>query len=168
MEVRRELDIQAGTENLRNLFEDIIENQTVQTRARYLAQWGAADDELANRAFDSFAPARVAGSPNDDYIDPTVVQADLNRLVADAERLLVFAERTRAHRTPDQNIDRTITLRNLHAAIADTRESVDKYCELLTLGVVVDWEPTPPYDTMAPFGRPWVTDAAGVRRAMDG
>ena len=38
MLVRRELDVHAGTENLRNLPEDIIEHPGVLTRARYLAQ----------------------------------------------------------------------------------------------------------------------------------
>lgn len=167
MVVRRELDVQAGTENLRNLLEDIIGNPTVLTRARYLAQWGPADAVRANRAFDSFVPARTPGLPSDDYIDPAVVNADLDKLVADVERLRVFAERTRAHRTPEQNIDNTVTFRDLHTAISDIREVVGKYYALLTLKVVRDWEPTPQYNTMEAFERPWVTDAAGVRRAMD-
>jgi hypothetical protein len=40
MLLRRELDQQAGTENLRNLLEDIIGHPGVLTRARYCAAWG--------------------------------------------------------------------------------------------------------------------------------
>ncbi|MBF8301299.1 MAG: hypothetical protein HW394_1669, partial [Acidobacteria bacterium] len=79
MVIRRELDVQDGTENLRNLLDDIIEHPEVLTRDRYLRQWKRKDDFLANRAFDSFHPAKVADSPGDDYIAPDVVTADLDR-----------------------------------------------------------------------------------------
>ncbi len=167
MLVRRELDVQAGTENLRNLLEDILENPAVLTRARYLAQWGHSDADRASEVFDSFAPTKIAGNANADFIDPSMVRKDLDQVIADAERLRVFAERTRAHRTPQRNIDNTITFRDLHTAIADTRDAVGKYYALLTLKMTVGWEPTPQYSTIAPFERAWVTNAAGVRRAME-
>ncbi len=59
MLIRRELDVQAGTENLRNLLEDIIDHPYVLTRARYVGRWQPGDLDIANRAFDSFGPIRV-------------------------------------------------------------------------------------------------------------
>jgi hypothetical protein len=168
MVVRRELDIQAGTENLRNLLEDIIEHPDVLTRARYVQQWKPGrDGEFANRVFDSFAPVKVNQDPDADYIDPAVVRADLEQVVADAERLRVFAERTRAHRTPEKGIDTAITFGELHLTIADVRRVVEKYYAILTLRSVAAWEPVPQYDTIAPFTRPWVKDTGAVARAAE-
>jgi hypothetical protein len=162
MLLRRELDQQAGTENLRNLLLDIIEHPGVLTRARYRASWGDGggfERGRADRVFDSFDPKRVPENTEEDYIDPDVVRADLDQVVADAERLRVFAERTRAHRTPERKVDTSdITFRDLHKAIADARRVVEKYYALLTLKSIGQWEPVPLYDTLAPFMKPWVVD----------
>jgi hypothetical protein len=167
MRVRRELDVQAGTENLRNLLEDIIEHPEVLTRARYVAQWKPDHRDIANRAFDSFKPARVADRADADFVDPAVVRPDLERAIADGERVRTFAERTRAHRAPEKGIDRSLTFRELHEAIAHLREVVRKYYALLTLSVVAEWEPVAQYDTIAPFRLAWVTDSAAVAEAAD-
>ena len=119
----------------------------------------------ANRAFDSFAPVRIAGSPNADHIDPVVVRADLDRLTTAAEDLRVYAERIRAHRTPNQGLERRFTFRELHQTIAATRDVVGKYYRLLTLNIVAEWEPVPQYNTIEAFEQPWVTDRDAVRRA---
>lgn len=162
MLLRRELDQQAGTENLRNLLLDIIEHPGVLTRARYRASWGEDgrfDRGRADRVFNSFEPKRVPDNPEEDYIDPDVVRADLDQVVADAERLREYAERTRAHRTPERNVDTSdITFRALHKAIADARRVVKKYYALLTLKSIGQWEPVHQYDTLAPFMKPWVVD----------
>ncbi len=165
MLVRRELDKQAGTENLRNLLEDIIGHREVLTRARYVAQWPAGLVHLADGAFDLFSPAKVCGSPHADYIDPKVVKADLDRAIAAADRVRVYAEKTRAHRTPEQGLRGPITFRDLHQALVDIRSIVGNYYALLTLMSVTEWEPVAQYDTIAPFTRAWVTDAAAVARA---
>lgn len=165
MVIRRELDVQAGTENLRNLLEDIVEHPDVLTRARYRSQWRSSDESLVNRAFDSFQPIMNPGSPEGDYIDPAVVRKDLETASEDAERIRIYAERTRAHRTAEQGIDNPITYRELHQAIADVRRIVGKYYALLTLRSVVQWEPEPQYDTMAALTKPWITDPKAVRAA---
>jgi hypothetical protein len=162
MVIRRELDVQSGTENLRNLLEDIIEHTGVLSRARYRMQW-TTDKDQADSAFDAFDPLREAGAPEHDQFNPVVVQADLDHVVASAERLRTYAERTRAHRTPERGIDRTITFRDLHNSIGDIRRVVAKYYALLTLYSVAEWEPSAGYDTLAAFTRPWVVD----RRAAE-
>jgi hypothetical protein len=171
MLVRRELDQQAGTENLRNLLFDIIEHPTVLTRARYKAGWDRHDflyDDLADRAFDKFNPKRVEGNPAADYIAPELVRADLDQVIADAESLREYAERTRAHRTPQRNISQAdITFAELHTTIEDVRRTVEKYHSLITLGVITNWEPVPQFNTMAPFMYPWVEDIAAVQAAID-
>ena len=169
MLVRRELDVQAGTENLRNLLEDISEHSEVLTRARYIAQWlrKLGETRLANREYDSFNPVRASESRDADYIDPELVKADLDQAVADAERLRIFAERTRAHRTPKQGVDVTLTLNDLHHTLVDLRRIIGKYYALLTLKSVADWELVVQFDMIAPFIKTWVTDAGAVARAAD-
>ena len=163
MLVRRELDRQDGTENLRNLLDDIIGHPSVLVRTRYVAQWPPAEAAWASQVFDTFHPA--SGRTRDvDFIDPAQVRGDLERVDADAERLRTYAERTRAHRTPERGIDRTVTFRDLHQAIADVRRVVGKYYALLTLSSVAEWEPVPQYDTLSPFLQPWVVDRGAVSR----
>lgn len=169
MLLRRELDQQAGVENLRNLLHDIIEHPGILTRARYCAAWGESepfDAAMANRAFDAFSPKRAAENRGLDFIDPELVQADLNQVVAAAEHLRQYAERTRAHRTPERGVDTAdITFQALHKAIADIRRVVAKFYALLTLSRIAKWEPVPQYDTIAPFMRPWVLDRDAVNAA---
>ncbi len=168
MLLRRELDQQAGTENLRNLLLDMIQYSSVLTRARYRAAWGPEgpfEQQHAERSFDHFNPRRVDG--DGDHIDPVVIRSDLDRIVASAERLREYAERTRAHRTPEQNVDSaSITFAAMHEAIADVRAVVAKYYALLTLGIVGRWEPVPQYDTLEPFMAPWMVDRTAVEEAL--
>ncbi len=171
MLLRRELDQQAGAENLRNLLHDISEHPGVLTRSRYRAQWGDGrryEQQLADRAFDSFNPRRAGGDPGDDYIDPDIVRADLAHVVTDAERLREHAERTRAHRAPPRGIDTPdITFRALHTASAEVRRVIGKYYTLLTLRIVTQWEPVFQYNTISPFTRPWVTNPQAITAAPD-
>jgi hypothetical protein len=166
MLLRRELDQQAGAENLRNLLHDIIEHPEILTRARYCAAWGESepfDAALANRAFDKFSPKQIAGNRDLDFIDPELVKADLDQIVAAAERLREYAERTRAHRTPERGIDTSdITFLALHKAIADVRRVVAKFYALLTLRCIANWEMVPQFDPIAPFMQPWVMDREAV------
>ena len=171
MLVRRELDQQAGTENLRNLMLDIIEHPTVLTRARYKATWGQDNpyfSDISDRTFDKFIPKRVEGNPSADYIDPVVVRADLDQIVSDAEKLREYAERTRAHRTPQSNIsDASVTLDEMHKIIEDLRKTISKYYSLITLGVLTTWEPVAQFNTIAPFLYQWVNDPIAVKTTFD-
>lgn len=169
MLLRRELDQQAGTENLRNLLFDMIEHPNVLTRARYRASWGQDgpfDRRHADRVFDGFKPKRVDGDPDADHIDPDAIRSDLDGMVATTERLREYAERTRAHRTPERNVDTaSVTFNAMHEAIADVRRVVGKYYALLTLCAIAQWEPVPQYDTLEPFMRPWVVEPTAVAEA---
>lgn len=166
MLVRRELDLASKTENLRHLLEDIVEHPDVLTRARYLASWGGQDAEQASRSFSIFALVKN-GTPSEDHIDPVAVKADLEKAAEDGERVRVFAERTRAHRQKEKGLDKTLTFRDLHGAIADLREVIAKYYLLLTQASIHSWELTAQYDTVTPFLKPWVTDRRTLAAAED-
>ena len=165
MLLRRELDKQAGTENLRNLLFDMIEHPHVVTRARYVSRWndGSIGQWLANKAFDRFAGGRGA-----DTIAPELIKADLERVEKSAGQLRQYAERTRAHRTPEQRVDATgMTFQALHDAIADVRDVIGRYYSLLTQKTIAQWEPVPQYDTLEAFESPWVVNRAAVRDRQD-
>jgi hypothetical protein len=170
MLLRRELDQQAGVENLMNLLFDIIEHPKVLTRARYLASWGERaliDRELANREFDSFKLKRVANAQHLDYIDPEGVRADINQVLTNAKQLREYAERTRAHRTPEKKANTSdVTFEALHNTSSDLRRVISKYYLLLTLKSN-KWQPVPQFDSIMPFTRPWVLDPQGVVKASE-
>ena len=166
MLLRRELDQQAGTENLRNLLFDMIEHPTIMTRARYLSKWGQEGRWHANRTFDRFKPRQAGGDGDADHIDPDIIQVDLDRLVSSAEQLREYAEQTRAHRTPQRKVDTaSVNFDAMHKAIAEVRRTVAKYYALLTLKSIAQWEPVPQYDTLEAFTRPWVVDRTAVEQA---
>ncbi len=127
MHLRRELDRQDGTECLLQLLLDMLDHPTVVTRIRFVASWPAnTRDWLADEKFSKYAGSSLAG-----HIDPAMIRADLTRL-EEAEALRVHAERTRAHRTPEQSIDdRGMTFEELYRALVTVREVVGKYREVL-------------------------------------
>lgn len=162
MLLRRELDGQHGTECIQQVLLDMLDHPTVLTRARYLSRWpdGRLRDLLADQTF-----SKYAGSPIADRVPPDVIRLDLAQLEGAAEQLRAFAERTRAHRTPEQGIDpRGMTFGALHDALTEVRAVVAKYYALLTQGVIAQWEAVPQYDTVRPFLLPWVNDRATVER----
>lgn len=168
MLVRRELDRQAGTENLRNLMLDMIEHATVASRARYRSKWqGGSDHWFTDRVFDRFDPVRVPDNPGADHVNPDIIRADLDRISASAERLRSYAERTRAHRTPERGLNTAgMTFETLHEAIDGVRDIIKKYYGFLTLSSIAQWEPVPQYDTLEAFTRPWIIDRARVEQIV--
>jgi len=168
MLLRRELDKEAGVESLRNLLLDIAEHPQVLTRARYrsMCTQRPSGDDLADRAFNQFPLVKLP-TAEDDHLDPEGVKRELERVSAQAERVRVYAERTRAHRTPEQSSEAlSLTFGDLHAAIREVRDLVNRYHVLLTTALVTEWEPVPQYNTMAPFQKPWVPDPRPVRAAL--
>jgi hypothetical protein len=164
MLIRRELDRQAGTENLRNLLFDMIAYPTVVTRTRY-AQWdeGSARRWVASQWFSQFV-----GDADPDHLAPELIKADLERLDVSADHLREYAERTRAHRTPERAATTTgMTFAELHGAIVAVRDVIAKYYGLLTLKSIAQWEPVPQFNTLQAFTKPWVLDRSAVNRATN-
>jgi len=162
MLLRRELDGVHGTECIQQLLLDMLDHPTVLTRGRYLSRRpnGHLRDLLAEEAF-----SKYAGSSTADRVPPDVIRVDLAQLEAAADHLRVFAERTRAHRTPEQGIDpQGMTFGALHDALTEVRAVIAKYYALLTQRVIAQWEAVPQYDVVRPFLLPWVHDRTTVER----
>jgi hypothetical protein len=96
MTFRRELDRQAGTENLRNLLHEIEARPEVLSRARHRAMWGPKTMEFwgPDQAFDGLCIVKYPDDPERDHLDPASVRTDRLRLQDATERVRVFVERT--------------------------------------------------------------------------
>lgn len=160
MVLRRDLDSQANTENVRNLLYDLRDNATELTRASYLELWQGADEELVklgSSQFDDWKPIRVEGDSSGDYIDPNEIEGHLDDLLEKlgrareyAERLLAIAlrrPRTQAH------------FCEMHEAMDELRTLINKYYVLLTASSMAKWEPVPPVQHSRPIHR-----GVGARR----
>jgi hypothetical protein len=168
MVIRRELDKEDRVENIKNLLYDIQKHPEVLSRTNYIAPWPAELHNQANKIFDSYNPITIPGNPDADHINPQDVKSELSKLNKEFERLRIYAERTRAHRTSQNGIDTSIKFRELHKAISDIRSAIEKYCRLLTPDLVIDWDATPLYDIIGPFTKPWVMDRAIILKEFEG
>src|SRR5260370_22480176 len=100
-------------------------------------------------------------------MEPGMIRADVTRH-EEAEELGGHAERTRAHRTPEQGIDdRGMTFEELHRALVTVREVVGKYREVLGVGTMTQWQPVPQFNPIEPFLHPWLEDPYHVTRLSE-
>lgn len=171
MLLRRELDLADGTENLRNLLLDMQDHAPVISRSRYhsrVSPNSCLDAGFIDRLFDGFRPFKVEGDSNKDHFDPVQIKADLDQVTKDAEAVRVYAERTRAHRTPTPKGEPlNVTIGEMHTTILDIRRVVGKYYTLLTQNSISDWEPAAQFSILKPFEKPWVLDAKAVNQAEE-
>jgi hypothetical protein len=168
MVLRRELDRQGGTENLINLLYDIKANPHILTRARFLETWDADGPviELAERQFSEWSPVAGPAGRDTDYINPEVIQGDLDVLTQALEKVRQYAERTRAHRTPELDPSVSVTFNEMHSAFRLLRSAINKYYALLTASSMAQWEPVPQYSVVAPFKFAWLPDDPQVLEAV--
>jgi hypothetical protein len=157
MRVRREVDNQPNTMNLRTLIEEIQKRPDVVTRARIASRNPDLNPTIAAIFDDAFTKhwvgrSRSAGSP-DDTIDPAIVARDRQALEALTDRLVEITSRTVAHRqrVPPQSV----TVTDANEIFDLIEELLTKYLSLLTGAGLMSAEPTPQYDTFEPFMFPW-------------
>lgn len=168
MVLRRDLDSQANTENVRNLLYDLRDNAIELTRASYLALWKGADEmllKIGSNQFDEWKPILVEDDSNKDHVDPRVIQGHLDGLMEKLKRAREYAERLMAHRTSKPE-DLKLTFGEMHAAMDELRDLINKYYVLLTASSMSKWEPVPQYNTLAPFTEAWLPDDPEVLRAV--
>lgn len=167
MLLRREMDVQPGTENLTNLLLDISTYPQVLSRGRVRARWNKTSDlgsELADHSMNRLELILVPGNSDEDHIDPVVISTDLSLLKGDVEQMRKFAERTRAHRTPTpKTAFQKLTYGKLHKALEDIQGVTSKYLALLTAKSVAQWEPVAQFNVLKPFLSPWVERSAMAR-----
>jgi hypothetical protein len=157
MRLRREVDTQPNTVNLRTLLEEIEKRPEVATRNRVVnAHSGHVEDFVLRMMNEQFSETWVAppasGLPTD-TVDPSLVREDRLSLELAAVELETLANRTLAHR-PRAGSDVT-TLTGADAIFDLVEELLKKYLALLTGTSLLCVEPTAQFDTVAPLTFPW-------------
>ncbi len=157
MAIRRELDREGSVPNLRRMLHEIIERPSVLSRARYLANWNpksVGDREFANRGFDSFGFVRPSLNPDEDYIDPAAVAADLDWLDAQTDTVQSFIEQTIAHR--QRSKPEPVTFADFNETVAAVGTIFKKYYARITQASIADLEPVPQFDPLEVFSFRWL------------
>lgn len=158
MGIRRELDDQTNTVNLRQMLYEMKDRPEVLTRRRYLAFLQPGDSdwlvESLNHQFDErgYVKAHTEDSL-DDYLDPVVINADRETLEQGTQAAFAYAQQMVAHRTPVDTIE--IKIAEIHSAIDAIEPMLQKYYCILKCVSIGTATPTFQYDWTAPFKFAW-------------
>lgn len=142
MEIRREMDDQAGVINLRSLLYEMEQRPEAMSRRAYLLQvkreYDPDDSErIAEESlrFDTFGivrtgPVRVLS----DHVDPAVVRRDRLELEKVTAKAFRYAQLLIAHRTPLDHLELNMT--EADQAIDAITKTLDRYIALLEGGPI--------------------------------
>jgi hypothetical protein len=158
MALRRELDVQDGTENLFQMLCEIRARPTVLSRARFRSTWTGTSEYLtADRAFDRLRIIRHRDRPDFDHIDPDMIVDDLRRLRAQ-DAVLTHVQTTIAHRAPPRPDAPVPTFAEFHAALDAVGQVFERYYTILTHATLMSREPEEQFDIYEPFTFAWIAD----------
>jgi len=161
MAVRRLLDPREDVISLVRLLKDILTMPTAISRGWFVSQYDGLP--WADRDFDQFAPN---GAP---YLDPTIVQGDLNQLLATRRQVGDWINKLIAHRDEKIALGKTanlptLTWAELDAAVDLLGETLKRYELLLNQRGLVGTEPVVQEPLEWVFGVPWLNPEAGKAR----
>jgi hypothetical protein len=132
------------------LFNELIKSPQVLTRSYYVDLYkGSSVECFADKDFNKFA---APGSP---HIDPTLVRADLNRLLDASKRCEDFADKRVAHRDK-RELDELPNFNEVDACIALLDELYVRYFMLFHAKQMDSLLPTLQYDWKEIFRVPWI------------
>jgi hypothetical protein len=166
MVLRRDMDRQGGTENLLNLLYDMKRHARIINRSRVVRMWSPDDASYAEADFERWSPVSSESGRDYDHINPEAVQSDIDSLDRRVARVREYAERTRAHRTPALDSEVSVTYDEMHTAIRQIRNVINRYYTLLTASTMGQWEPVPQFSVLTPFLSPWLDDDFDVQRRL--
>ena len=160
--IRREFDYQHGTENILKLLREMEDRPTILTRARYRAFFETTQmpaegkDGLANAFFNSFAIVGDGTDPND-HIAPEAIAAENAALKTGIEKVLLYANRNLAHRTPDWDVQPIMVPTDTDDALKAVQACFDRFYPLLTGKSMPQPTPAIQFDWEECFTHPWLT-----------
>lgn len=163
MSLRRELDKQAGTRNLRHLLHEIKARPNIICRARYREMWSLDGLDKKTREFQAalrektFNKFQLVKDPKNDaldHIDPKMIVGDIQNLDAQTDKVRTYVEQVFAHRTGQRPSN--VTFDEFDAAVDAIQEKIKKYYLLIIQSSVSRFEPVPQFDIDAPFRFPWM------------
>jgi len=130
--IRRELDGQARVVNLFHLLHDMEAHARILTRTRYhtLMAGSSIRPITIDRQFEkTFGAPPGPGTP-EDHVPPEVIKGDRALLKKETAKVLDYAQRFVAHRTPADTFP--LTLQEVDDAIQAVHRCLAKYRVLLT------------------------------------
>jgi hypothetical protein len=156
MGIRRQTDYREQSVSLVGLLTDMIQHPEVMTRERYFQlsiSGGMSRDDpvevaMINSAFDKYA------GPGGDYVDPVIVEQDVERLRTVSTKVRAYVNRRVAHRTrTDVSVP---TFAELNAALDELDVVLRRYYLLLTAATLYSTTPTMQYNPWVPLTVPWI------------
>jgi hypothetical protein len=162
MRFRRETDSQGNAISLWKLLDEISERPDVITRGRIAARNPTVSELVARMIDDGFTKNWADPSARglaEDQIDATKVKVDQKTFESLMYELDRIASTTLAHRPRSGPWKSQTTVTNVTALFDGFEELLRKYIGLLKGSYVDKLEPTPQYDTLAPFTFPWHPEA---------
>jgi hypothetical protein len=154
--IRRQTDYREQAVSLVVLRKDMIQHPEVMTRERYFQlsmDRGASLDDpvevaMTNSTFDKYAGSCGA------YVDPLVIEQDVQRLSTVSAKVRSYVNRRIAHRT--QTDVAIPTFGELNAAIDELDGGLRRYHLLLTGATLYSTTPTMQYYPWTALTVPWV------------
>ena len=160
LRVRRQVDDQSNTVNLKQLLTELMQRPEVLTRRRLDEALPKIDSDVIREQVDArFTELWVRvqhPDPGDDHVSAEVIVGDLQLLQDATRRVAKVANRNVAHRSRVSLQD--LQVPELDAAF-DAIEATLKRCyALLAGGGLVRAEPAPQFNTLEVFTFPWISE----------
>jgi hypothetical protein len=160
--IRRQIDSQNNTVNLKQLMHAIIKHPQVVTRGRRNAMNKpiAPTEFLAatlDREFNETWVPHVDRESRDpsDCIDPAIVQQDLDTLESALKKVELFAHTVIAHRVRFPPLGAP-TFEDIDLAFDAIEEALKKNALLISGVALLQAEPAPQFNTHEVFTFPWI------------
>jgi AbiU2 len=149
--VRRLADKDPRSDSLVSLIKRIARNAGVLTRTWYVERWVAESDDAWHRKLAESAWHSQFADPDDpEQLNPSVLQADVDRLATELEHITTWATKTIAHLDPRQP-ERVPTYGEVREALDVLAAVTRRYESLLNQSITDDWVPIIQGDWQAPF-----------------
>jgi hypothetical protein len=158
--LRRQVDNQNNTVNLKKLLHEIIANPHVISRARRRPRYPVKSELLGgliDREFTENWVRQPQADRGDDHIDAEILRADLRQLEHTLEGVLQVANRVIAHRArvPAPGV----TFGDVDRGFDAIEAVLIKYYALICGSSLMQAEPTPQFNTHEVFTFPWIEGA---------
>jgi hypothetical protein len=150
--IRRQAEQSQRVVSLGRLLPEIAAGPERLTRRRFVGAW---PPEEQPRGSDTFSE-RFAGDLGD-HLDPKPVAADIERLEAEAKKVIDHVDQYIAH-ADEKPVAELATFEELNAAIAIVGELFRKYALLLTGDSYATLVPVPQHNWEAIFEVPWIVN----------
>ena len=150
MGIRRQIKPHKNSISFTGLLQEIVKTPYILSRERFVALYGKDSQYEANHDFEQFAREGA------EYIDPDVIQQDLDKLKKLGDEVIVLADKQIAH-YDKQPIKKVPSFGKLDACIDFLAELTEKYWLLFKAESLVDLLVMPTVDYWDEiFRQPWI------------